>query len=84
MSLVAALLIVAQSTAPQIADASAKAPAARSNPVAVQARATVRIIRPASIDFSQFDEASETAADPNARETQRSRDAAGTPWIEFS
>lgn len=80
----AAILIVAQGAAPQIVDASAKLPIARSNPVAVQARATVRIIRPASIDFSQFDEAIKAVPNPEAREAQRSRDADGTPWIEFS
>lgn len=80
MSFAAALLILAQSAAPQ---ATPVAPE-RSRPVAVQARASARIIRPARIEFSRFDEEARQPVDLNAREMQRGRDAQGTPWIEFS
>ncbi|MEO1221075.1 MAG: hypothetical protein AAFY42_06965 [Pseudomonadota bacterium] len=80
MSLTAALLIFAQSAAPQ----AVEAPATSARPAIAQARASVRIIRPASIDFAEFDRNSRKPSEPAARETQRRRDAAGTPWIEFS
>lgn len=80
MSFTAALLILAQSATPHVAEA----PVVRSGPVAVQASASVRIIRPANIDFANFEQASDKVGEPASRETQRSRDAAGTPWIEFS
>jgi|GEM_PF-3341325 len=80
MSLTAALVILAQSAAPQAAEATT----VRSRPVAVQARASARILRPARIEFSSFDENTQRPIDPDVREMQRSRDAQGTPWVEFS
>jgi hypothetical protein len=80
MSLTAAMLIFAQSAAPQVAEA----PIVKSRPAIAQARASVRIIRPASINVASFNSDIKEPSDPSAREMQRSRDAAGTPWIEFS
>ena len=84
MSFAAAILIVAQSAGPQVAEANPISVPVSARPVALQARASARIIRPARIDFSSHDEAVQSKAQPNVRESQRSRDAAGTPWIEFS
>lgn len=80
MSIAAALVMFAQSIAPQVADA----PVTRARPVAVQARASVRIIRPTRIEFPTLEDAGAKAPEPSDREMQRSRDAAGTPWVEFS
>ncbi|MEP1421763.1 MAG: hypothetical protein ABJK59_08340 [Erythrobacter sp.] len=84
MSFTAALLIVAQSAAPQIAEASAASPASRARPVAVQARASARVLRPARIDFSQLQAASAQAPNASVNGMQRGRDAAGTEWVEFN
>lgn len=80
MSFTAALLILAQSASPQVAEV----PVVKSSPVAAQARASAKIIRPAQIDFSAFEESRFGESKPSERESQSSRDAAGTPWVEFS
>ena len=79
MSLTAALLIFAQSAAPQVTAATPTT----SRPVAVQARASARIIRPARIRFSSFDEDAQQPANAYARDKQHERDSQGTPWVEF-
>ncbi|MEM1052837.1 MAG: hypothetical protein AAGI28_12155 [Pseudomonadota bacterium] len=80
MSLAAALLIVAQGAAPQVAET----PVTRARPVAVYARASVRIIRPVSVDFAVFEEVNQQTLVASEPEIQRSRDVDGTPWVEFS
>ncbi len=52
--------------------------------MAVQVRASARVIRPVRIEFSSFERAVRQPVDPKAPEMQRARDAQGTPWIEFS
>lgn len=79
MSLAAALVLIAQSASP----AAAEAPVAGAMPVAERARATVRILRPAQVRVAR-DGAVEVEGDHDPRTVQRSRDAAGTLWVEFS
>lgn len=85
MSLAIALLIAAQSAAPQAAEtAASSARSGRTQSVGVQVRASTRIIRPARIDASDVPQTSEQRANAQANGIQRSRDAAGTLWIEFN
>ena len=79
MSLAASLLLIAQSAAPAVGDA----PKPSGSPVAVQASATVTIRRAAVIRVSDNGDTSVEAV-ASANEVQRSRDEAGTVWIEFS
>lgn len=79
MSLAAALLLVAQSASPAVA----MAPAVSATPLAEQARARVRVLRPVQVSVAR-DGAVEIEGDYDPRTVQRSRDAAGTVWVEFS
>ncbi len=80
MSFTAALLMIAQSAAPALTATPVAQPRA---PVAVQVSASARVLRPARIGFTQ--EAGVVLADEERNSTvQRSRDAAGTYWVEFS
>ncbi|MHA7820982.1 MAG: hypothetical protein ACX930_15150 [Erythrobacter sp.] len=79
MSLASAFLILTQSATP----AAAEAPASRAAPVAEQVRASATILRPARVSISR-DGAVEVEGTPDRRTVQRSRDAAGTVWVEFS
>ena len=79
MSLAATLLLIAQSAAPAVGDV----PKSSGSSVAVQTSATVTIRRAAVIRVSDIGETRvESAA--SATEVQRSRDEAGTVWVEFS
>lgn len=79
MSLAAALLMFSQSATPVIADT----PPARQGPIAVSARASVRVLRSARISsLLEVTEADAQASQSQA--VQRGRDTAGTVWIEFS
>jgi len=80
MSLTAALLIVAQSAAPQAAEAAAP----RARPIAVQVRASARVLRPARIDFSLASTIAGQSPNAAVNGIQRERDAAGTVWVEFN
>lgn len=84
MSLVAALLIIAQSAVPQLAQTSDMATAAKARPVAVQVRASARVLRPARIVFSQEQATAQRNANARVNGVQRSSDAAGTIWVEFN
>ena len=75
MSFLAALALIAQSAAP----VAAPAPAG----VAEQVTATVTVLRPARV-VVDADGAVQLDSAPYAAPVQRSRDAAGTVWIEFS
>ena len=75
MSLVAALALIAQSAAP----VGAAAPAG----VAERVTATVTVLRPARV-VVDADGVAQLESAPYAAPVQRSRDAAGTVWIEFS
>lgn len=79
MSLAAALFLIAQSAAPAVADV----PASSATPVAEQVRASVRIVRPVRVSIAQ-DGAVEVDSTVDPRTVQRSRDAVGTVWVEFS
>ncbi len=84
MSLTAAFLIVAQSAAPQVAQSSDIPATSRARPIAVQVRASARVIRPARIDFARVAAASEQSPNAAVNGIQRERDAAGTVWLEFN
>ena len=79
MSLAAALVLIAQSAAPNAADA----PAARTTPVATTATASARVLRPARISVREQAEVT-SAGEGGTANVQQARDAAGTLWIEFS
>ena len=79
MSLAASLLLIAQSAAPAVGDV----PKPAGSSVAVPASATVTIRRAAVIRVSDDGDTSVESA-TSANEVQRSRDEAGTVWIEFS
>ena len=80
MTFTIALLILGQSAAPQVG----QLPVIRTRPVAVQARASVRVIRPVRLDFSRLEKITDKVRGTPAPEMQRSRDASGRRWIEFS
>lgn len=85
MSLAIALLIAAQSAAPQAVDRDANSVrSAGARPVGVQVRASTRIIRSARIDTSDLPQTNEQRINAQANGIQRSRDAAGTLWVEFN
>lgn len=79
MSFAVAVLLIAQSAAPS---APATVETRRPEPIAT-VTASARVLRPAVISFDAVDETS-----PEDQRTgvamQRSRDAAGTLWVEFS
>ena len=75
MSLVAALALIAQASAP----GAVAAPVS----VAEQATATARVLRPVAIRVDAQGAVALEAAEASPP-AQRSRDAAGTVWIEFS
>jgi len=76
MSLIASLAMIAQASAPV-----ASAPPARSQPIAVSVRASVRVIRATAIRIEDSGQVSDSA---QAVTPQRERDQAGTLWIEFN
>lgn len=84
MSLAAAFVLIAQSAAPIAANAPAagEAGAVRA-PVAEQVRASVTVLRAERISAVLESDAAEQANAP-AKRIQRSRDSAGTVWVEFS
>ena len=80
MSLAAALVLIAQAASPNVA-----APAAeRGAPIAEQARASVTVLRPVRISVAVEGGKLSVDAPANGQPVQRSRDAAGTLWVEFS
>ncbi|AWW73581.1 hypothetical protein CD351_03960 [Erythrobacter sp. KY5] len=84
MSFTAALLLIAQSAAPLVSDAPmAQSSAAPSGGVSIQASASARIIRATRIAFDR-DSGIAVEGETQASTLQRSRDAAGTYWVEFS
>lgn len=74
MSLAVAALLIAQTAA---------VGATASTPVAQQAVATVRVLRPVRITV-EGEKVEVKAGGQQASAPQRSRDSAGTVWIEFS
>ena len=78
MSLAAALLILAQSAAPQVVDTQAST----SRGVSVQVQASATIIRPARVTFEKAAIALQVTA-PQSTRVQRSRDSNGTQWADF-
>ncbi|EAQ28917.1 hypothetical protein NAP1_14998 [Erythrobacter sp. NAP1] len=84
MSFTAALLIIAQSAAPSVAVAPVEqASGASAGSVSVQASASARIIRSVEITFDA-ESGIEVTGNAQNHTLQRSRDDAGTYWIEFS
>lgn len=80
MSLAAALVLIAQAASPGVA-----APAAeRGSAIAEQVRASVTVLRPARISVAAEGGKLSVDAPANGQSVQRSRDAAGTLWVEFS
>lgn len=79
MSLAAALLMIAQSATPMVADATST----RQGPIAASVRASVRVLRPARIN-SLLEMAEERDGATEDHAVQFERDSAGTVWIEFS
>ncbi|KEO89204.1 hypothetical protein EH31_14325 [Erythrobacter longus] len=84
MSLAVALLIFAQSVAPQVAQTSDTSSTARARPVVEQVRASARVLRPARIVFSQEQASAQENANARVNGVQRTSDAAGTVWVEFN
>ena len=80
MSFAAALLVVAQSAVATAAPVPVSAPRA---PVAERVTASVEILRPVRIVLAE-EERAFANGEERADRGQRSRDAAGTLWIEFS
>ena len=70
--------MIAQSAAPQVA----QAPTVRTRPVAVQVRASARVLRPTRISIDRGGEAE--ISQGRSGSFQRERDAAGTVWVEFN
>lgn len=79
MSIAVAILLAAQAAGP----AAAEAPVSRTALVAEQVRASVTIRRPARVTIADNGTV-ELDASSDPRTVQRSRDAAGTLWLEFS
>ncbi len=77
MSAIAALLILSQSAAPTVAEAALEPR------VAAQVTASARVLRPARISFETVTE-SQGSRPTQDRSVQRTHDALGTVWIEFS
>ena len=82
MSFTAALVMIAQSASPNVADRQS----VRTNPVAVTATARVRIMRPVEVRVdAQGVVSAVQGGDESAKAPiQQARDKAGTVWIEFS
>ena len=80
MSLTAALMILAQSAAPQAAEAPSAPP---SRGVSVQVQASATIIRPARVTFDNAQGSALKVSAPLSAQVQRSRDHNGTVWAEF-
>ena len=79
MSLAAALALIAQSAVLVAAPVAAAAPAG----AVEQVTASVTVLRPVRV-VVDADGAVQLDSAPYAAPVQRSRDAAGTVWIEFS
>ncbi|MEQ8411629.1 MAG: hypothetical protein RIC51_06980 [Erythrobacter sp.] len=75
------LFLAAQAVAQPVGESD---PAASREPVAVVATATVRVIRPAVIDFAQGGAGDRDDEADAERRRQRRVDKSGTTWIEFS
>lgn len=76
MSIAAAILLIAQASAPAAAQAPTPQPMAT-------VRASARVLRPALISFAvEADDPGEGRMRDHG--AQRARDAAGTIWVEFS
>ncbi|MAY20071.1 MAG: hypothetical protein CL955_05585 [Erythrobacteraceae bacterium] len=80
MSLAAALVLIAQAASPGVAPPAVEQRAA----IAEQVRASVTVLRPARISVAAEDGSVSVDAPTNGQSVQRSRDAAGTLWVEFS
>ena len=80
MSLAAALLLIAQAASPSVPASAANGPA----PMAEQVRASVTVLRPARISVAREEGKVSVDAPAGGQSVQRSRDAAGTLWVEFS
>ncbi|UAB78763.1 hypothetical protein INR77_03285 [Erythrobacter sp. SCSIO 43205] len=83
MSLTAALLILAQSAAPQAAPQAADTSARASRGVSVQVQASARIIRPAQVTFDASGEGSLKVSATHTARVQQNRDSNGTVWADF-
>ncbi|KEO89290.1 hypothetical protein EH32_03950 [Erythrobacter litoralis] len=81
LSLASGLLLAAQSV--QVSPSGLAARPARES-VGVASSATVRVVRPAAIDFKREVEAVRDDRQGGAMARQRRADAQGTIWIEFS
>ncbi len=84
MSVAVALLMIAQSATPTLADTSATNSGSQSRrQVVAQVTASATVLRPVRIEFDETvgAQVSDEQRNPNV---QRSRDAAGTYWLEFS
>ncbi|MEM7779278.1 MAG: hypothetical protein AAF697_02680 [Pseudomonadota bacterium] len=80
MSFSVALILIAQSTSPVASLPSNQSPSA---PVAERVTATVRVLAPERISLV-LEAGPEERANAPAQRIQRSRDSAGTIWVEFS
>ena len=83
MSLAAALAFIAQSAAQSAALVAAPVAAAAPAGAVEQVTASVTVLRPVRV-VVDADGAVQLDSAPYAASVQRSRDAAGTVWIEFS
>ena len=75
MSIAAALLVIAQTAAPNAVPAPA--------PVAQRATASVAVLRPAQVRIASDGNLHVEVSD-RAERPERRRDDAGTIWVEFS
>jgi len=82
MSFTTAVLILAQSAAPQAADAPTQSRA--SSGVSVQMQASATVIRPARVTFDREGASALRVSGAQAAQVQRSRDSNGTLWADFS
>ena len=84
MSVAAALVLIAQSASPVVADTPASSTGSQGRrQVVAQVTASARVLRPAQISFDTENGVQISDAARN-HSVQRKRDAAGTFWLEFS